>query len=145
MDTHSSAPDFSYSPSTKTETSSSSRKGDDTPKGRAVYTLTAAQRHKPLGTLFAAVPKGEKEEKIADKPPVPVVGTEGKERSIDPSQSVPVIQGIIDGNVPLVILGDGKKAQVCGAGDFFDGWYVCYVNVHAVGLERNGRVHEFSL
>ena len=145
MDTHFSAPDFSYSPSTKTETSSSSRKGDDTPKGRAVYTLTAAQRHKPLGTLFAAVPKGEKEEKIADKPPVPVVGTEGKERSIDPSQSVPVIQGIIDGDVPLVILGDGKKAQVCGAGDFFDGWYVCYVNVHAVGLERNGRVHEFSL
>lgn len=143
MDTHSSAPVFSYEPSTKSEKVPSSE--DDTHSHRAVYTLAAVQRHKPLGNLFAPI-KGEEGENDTSGPlSVPEKGMETGVKVNEPIQVQPKIEGFIHGDVPIVILSDGTETKACCAGDFFAGWYVCYVNDHAVGLEQNGVVCEFSI
>ena len=50
-----------------------------------------------------------------------------------------------EGEVHLVILKWQGQTATCAAGEWWNGWYVAYVNRQATGLQRDGRVFEIPL
>ena len=60
--------------------------------------------------------------------------------------TLPIVCGAVhEGEVHLVILKWQGQTATCAAGEWWNGWYVAYVNRQATGLQRDGRVFEIPL
>lgn len=60
--------------------------------------------------------------------------------------TLPIVCGAVhEGEVHLVILKWQGQMATCAAGEWWNGWYVAYVNRQATGLQRDGRVFEIPL
>ena len=95
-------------------------------KGNLVYDVRPALRYKPLPDLFA----GSLPKKTAAPEAVPL----------------PVVCGAVhEGDIHLVILKWQGQTATCAVGEWWNGWYIAYVNRQAAGLQRDGRVFEIPL
>lgn len=106
-------------------------------KGNLVYDVRPALRYKPLPDLFAgSLPKKTAApEEVKEQPE-----KEKKEGTL------PVVCGAVhEGDIHLVILKWQGQTATCAAGEWWNGWYIAYVNRQAAGLQRDGRVFEIPL
>ena len=60
--------------------------------------------------------------------------------------TLPIVCGAVhEGDIHLVILKWQGQTATCAAGEWWNGWYIAYVNRQAAGLQRDGRVFEIPL
>lgn len=118
-------------------------------KGNLVYDVRPALRYKPLPDLFAgSLPKKTAAPETV-QPPVPTAAP--KEVKEQPEKekkegTLPVVCGAVhEGDIHLVILKWQGQMATCAAGEWWNGWYIAYVNRQAAGLQRDGRVFEIPL
>ncbi|WP_440339136.1 hypothetical protein [Megasphaera elsdenii] len=122
-------------------------KGND--KGDLVYDVRPALRYKSLPDLFAgSLPK---KTAAPEAVPLPVPAAAPKKDKEQPKKdkkewTLPIVCGAVhEGEVHLVILKWQGQTATCAAGEWWNGWYVAYVNRQATGLQRDGRVFEIPL
>lgn len=122
-------------------------KGND--KGDLVYDVRPALRYKSLPDLFAgSLPK---KTAAPEAVPLPVPAAAPKKDKEPPKKdkkewTLPIVCGAVhEGEVHLVILKWQGQTATCAAGEWWNGWYVAYVNRQATGLQRDGRVFEIPL
>lgn len=118
-------------------------------KGNLVYDVRPALRYKPLPDLFAgSLPK---KTAAPEAVPLTVPAAAPEEVKEQPEKekkegTLPVVCGAVhEGDIHLVILKWQGQTATCAAGEWWNGWYIAYVNRQAAGLQRDGRVFEIPL
>ena len=118
-------------------------------KGNLVYDVRPALRYKPLPDLFAgSLPK---KTAAPEAVPLPVPAAAPEEVKEQPEKekkegTLPVVCGAVhEGDIHLVILKWQGQTATCAVGEWWNGWYIAYVNRQAAGLQRDGRVFEIPL
>lgn len=117
-------------------------------KGNLIYDVRPALRYKPLPDLFAgSLPKKTAAPEVRPAAPAAVPKEDKKQPRQDKTEwALPAVCGAVhEGDVHLVLLQWQGQTAACAAGEWWNGWYVAYVNRQAVGLQREGRVWEISL
>lgn len=122
-------------------------KGND--KGDLVYDVRPALRYKSLPDLFAgSLPKKTVELEAIPREVPPAAPKEEKQQPEKEKKewTLPVVCGAVhEGDIHLVILKWQGQTATCTAGEWWNGWYIAYVNRQATGLQRDGRVFEIPL
>ena len=116
-----------------------------------VYDVRPALRYQPLPDLFASSLPKKTVAPEAIPPEVPPAAAIKKkannhEKEKERMGACPVVCGAVhEGDIHLVILKWQGQTATCAAGEWWNGWYVAYVNRQATGLQRDGRVFEIPL
>ena len=118
-------------------------------KGNLVYDVRPALRYKPLPDLFAGSLPKKTAAPEAVQLPVPAAAPEEVKEQPEKEKkegTLPVVCGAVhEGDIHLVILKWQGQTATCAAGEWWNGWYIAYVNRQAAGLQRDGRVFEIPL
>lgn len=114
-----------------------------------VYDVRPALRYQPLPDLFASSLPKKTVAPEAIPPEVPPAAPKEEKQQPEKEKkewALPVVCGVVhEGDIHLVILKWQGQTATCAAGEWWNGWYVAYVNRQATGLQRDGRVFEIPL
>lgn len=116
-------------------------------KGGPVCDVRSALCYKPLPDLFGgSLPKKTAVPEAA-QPPAPAVPEKSKSKE-KAKKEVPrpaVCGAVHQDGTHLVILKWQGQTAACAAGEWWNGWYIAYVNSRAVGLQRDEEFFEVPL
>ncbi len=114
-----------------------------------VYDVRPALRYQPLPDLFASSLPKKTVAPEAIPPEVPPAAPKEEKQQPEKEKkewALPVVCGAVhEGDIHLVILKWQGQTATCAAGEWWNGWYIAYVNRQAAGLQRDGQVFEIPL